>query len=71
MMPEMRYVDSRAIEMVGYDEMESCLYVMFKGGSTYAYQGVPQHMYERLMMADSKGAFVNTVIKTAFPPMRL
>jgi hypothetical protein len=71
MMPEMQQVNSRAIEMLGYDELEMTLYVMFKGGATYAYRGVPPHVYQQLMVAESMGSFVNAVIKPAFPPERL
>lgn len=71
MMPEMQQVDSRAIEMLGYDETDMILCVMFKGGATYAYRGVPPHVYQQLMVAESKGSFINKVIKPAFPPERL
>lgn len=71
MIPEMQYVDSRSLEMVGYDPTEMSLAVMFKGGATYVYAGVPPHLYDQLMAAESKGAFVNTFIKPAFTVTRL
>lgn len=71
MIPEMQYVESTAIEMVGYDPVDSVLAVMFKGGATYLYSGVPQHLYDQLMVAESKGRFVNRYIKPNFPPVPL
>lgn len=67
MIPEMQHVESTAIEMVGYDPIDSVLAVMFKGGATYLYSGVPQHLYDQLMVAESKGQFINRYIKPNFP----
>ncbi len=69
--PEMQFVKSSAIEMVGYDPIDMALAVMFKGGATYLYPGVPQHLYDQLMAAESKGSFVNKYIKPNFPPVPL
>jgi hypothetical protein len=66
-MPEMHFVESRAIEMLGYDEADSVLCVMYKGGATYGYQGVSLFEYEQLLASDSKGTYINTVIKAAYP----
>jgi hypothetical protein len=71
MMPEMQYVESSAIEMVGYEASSMILSIMWKGGATYLYSGVPEHLYDQLMMAESKGAFVNKFIKPNFPPLPL
>jgi hypothetical protein len=67
----MQYVESSAIEMVGYEPSDMNLAVMWKGGATYLYAGVPQHLYDQLMMAESKGSYVNKYIKPNFPPVRL
>ncbi len=71
MIPEMQHVESTAIEMVGYDPVDGVLAVMFKGGATYLYPGVPQHLYDQLMVAESKGLFINKYIKPNFPPVPL
>lgn len=71
MIPEMQFVESKAIEMVGYDPTELALAIMFKGGATYLCPGVPQHLYDQLMVAESKGSFVNKYIKPNFPPVAL
>jgi len=65
--PEMHFVESRAIEMLGYDEAEAILCVMYKGGATYGYQGVSLFEYVQLLASDSKGLYINTVIKPIHP----
>ena len=62
----MHHVESSAIEMVGYDPDSATLAITFTGGATYLYPGVPPDLYDQLMAADSKGTFVNTVIKPTF-----
>ena len=62
----MHHVESSAIEMAGYDPDEATLALTFAGGATYLYLGVPLRIYEDLLAAESKGAFVNKVIKPAF-----
>lgn len=67
MNPHMHPVESSAIELVGYDPDEATLAITFTGGATYLYPGVPPDLYDQLMEADSKGTFVNTVIKPTYP----
>jgi len=67
MVPEMHPVESSAIETIGYDPEASTLAITFTGGATYFYLGVPPHLYDQLMTAESKGSFVNKVIKPTFP----
>ena len=38
-------------------------YVEYLDGDLYAYEGVPAGVFEQLTKADSKGTFVNAVIK--------
>lgn len=66
-MPELHHVESSAIEMVGYEPTEMALIVVFKGGAIYRYSGVPERLYDQLMAAESKGTFVNKLIKPYFP----
>ncbi len=61
MNPEWIEVDSRAIDAVAYKDGE--LFVQWKGGRSYVYSIVPEHMFEALMLADSIGGYVNSEIK--------
>jgi len=53
---ELVKVSSSNVEAVGYADDK--LYVQFTSGHTYAYVGVPQKLYEDLLVADSKGRFL-------------
>lgn len=66
-MPEMQFVESSAIEMIGYDEAEALLCVMYKGGATYGYEDVSLFEYEQLLASDSKGSYINAMIKPVHP----
>ncbi|HVY78401.1 MAG TPA: KTSC domain-containing protein [Solirubrobacterales bacterium] len=61
--PEMHPVESSAIARIGYDAEAEEAYVEYLGGGLYAYAGVPAEVFEELTEADSKGTFVNAVIK--------
>ena len=66
-MPEMLPVESSSIEAIGYDAAARTLYVKFlHSGRTYAYDAVEQTIADELMSANSKGHYVNTVIKTGY-----
>lgn len=67
MIPEMHPVVSSAIEMVGYDPTTLVLAVRFAGGAIHLYTGVPSHIYDDLLAAESKGFFVNKYIKPSYP----
>jgi hypothetical protein len=56
-------VESSSIASVGYDRATSTLEVEFISGETYAYHDVPEDIYHRLIIAESKGRFVNYEIK--------
>ena len=61
--PKMHPVESSAVARIGYDAGAAEAYVKYIGGGLYAYQGVPAGVFEELTNADSKGTFVNAVIK--------
>ena len=61
--PEMHPVESSAVARIGYDAEPEEAFVEFLGGDLYAYEGVPADVYEELAHAESKGTFVNEVIK--------
>jgi KTSC domain len=66
-MPKMHPVDSSSVAKVGYDSDAKEAYVEFHDSGLYAYGGVSARAYEKFMAADSKGTFVNEVIKPRYP----
>lgn len=61
--PRMYPVESSAVAKIGYDPGTEEAYVEFLGGGLYAYRRVPVSVFEELANADSKGTFINAVIK--------
>lgn len=61
--PRMHSVESSAVARIGYDSVTEEAYVEYLGGGLYAYEGVPAEVFEELTNAESKGTFVNAVIK--------
>jgi hypothetical protein len=66
-MPKMQPIESSCVAKIGYDATAEVAYVEFPGGGLYAYRGVPLNVYDELIDAESKGTFVNTVIKRRYP----
>ena len=64
-------VASSDIAAIGYDPVTETLEVEFLSGSIYQYYNVPENMYDQLMKGSSKGRFLNTYIKTAYPYSRV
>lgn len=65
------YVASSNIASIGYDEATETLEVEFLNGSIYQYYNVPAGLYEQLMQEGSKGRYLNTYIKNAYPYSRV
>jgi KTSC domain len=65
------HVESSSLVSVGYDSEFSTLEVEFHAGGLYRYFAVPQFIFEKLMTAESKGAYVNDHIKSRFPFRRV
>jgi len=63
----MHPVESSCIAKIGYDRETEEVYVEFHDSGVYAYQGVPLGVYEEFERAESKGTFVNEVIKPRYP----
>ncbi len=61
--PKLHPVESSAVARIGYDVEAEEVYVKYLGGDLYAYEGVPAGVFEELASAESKGTFVNVVIK--------
>mgnify|MGYP001010778631 FL=1 len=68
---ERNYVASSNIASIGYDEPSQTLEVEFLNGSVYQYYNVPQGLYDQLMQEGSKGRFLNTYIRNAYPYSRV
>lgn len=65
--PEMHPVSSSNIAAVGYDPESQSVYVQFLNGSTYRYNGVPEHEFENLRTASSVGSYLNRNFKNVYP----
>lgn len=64
-------VASSNIASIGYDPGSETLEVGFTNGSIYQYFNVPSGLNEQFMAAPSKGQFLNTYIKNAYPFSRV
>lgn len=63
-------VNSSNLVSVGYEPDHETLEVEFKSGAVYRYYNVPLFEYERLMSADSHGAYFNANIRNKYPDER-
>lgn len=64
-------VESSNLENVGYDPESATLQIGFKNGYVYEYYDVPQHIYDELMAADSKGKYSHRNIYKVFNQQRI
>lgn len=60
---EMVPVTSSNVSAVGYDPVMLRLFVRFNSGDEYAYDGVEPETHRFFLAADSKGKFLNRVIR--------
>lgn len=65
-MPVFIPVASTSISGVGYDPEARELYVKFRPSGTYVYSGVSEFVFRHLLMAPSKGEFINQEVRDAF-----
>ncbi|MBW8727369.1 MAG: KTSC domain-containing protein [Inquilinus limosus] len=63
--------ESSAVSSVGYDPKTRSLDVEYAGGAVYRYYPVPDRVWRQLLLADSKGRFVNARIRDAYPFRRV
>ena len=54
-----------------YDAAKSILNVVYVSGKVYAYKNVPEHVYQAMKEAFSKGTFLNENIKGKYPFKKL
>ena len=59
-------VSSSNISSIGYDSQSATLEVEFTSTEIYQYFNVPEHLYQGLMAAPSKGQFLNDYIKFSY-----
>ena len=59
---ERRPVSSSTIRSIGYDSTTLTLEIEFQARGTYRYFDVPEFLYSGLMVASSKGTFLNSRI---------
>jgi hypothetical protein len=64
-------VMSSNIASIGYDEAACTLEVEFVNGTVYQYYNVGVALYEQFKHAPSKGQFLNTNIRNAYPYSRV
>jgi hypothetical protein len=64
-------VQSKGIDWVAYDEAAVTLDIHFASAQTYRYFDVPRPVYEWLLRAESKGKFVNRLVKDRYRYERL
>lgn len=63
----MPYLQSAALHSVSYDAARRILTATFReSGRTYLYEDVPQELYDRLLFAQSIGAFFNHHFRDRF-----
>ena len=64
-------VSSTTIVSAGYDEPSQTLEVEFANGTIYQYYNVDGGMYAQFQAAPSKGQFLHTYIRNAYPYSRV
>lgn len=63
---EKAFIDSEAAFAVKYFEADKVLRIWYTSGGVYEYSDVPLEEYDRLMNAESKGQYINFVIKEKY-----
>ena len=64
---EWEQVESSNLDALSYNEEEERLYIRFKNGSVYQYDGVPKYEDVMLRSAPSLGRYFNEHIKGVYP----
>jgi hypothetical protein len=67
----MTTVDSKGIRSIRYDEHTRTLYVTYASSGEYRYFDVGPEVYAWLVKAESKGKFVNRLVKEKYRYERL
>ena len=69
--PEFRYVKSSLLQGVAYDCETQELTVEFKNGTRWAYEGVPDEVYEDLLGGGSAGSFFLSDVRDNYKSRRV
>jgi hypothetical protein len=64
-------VQSKGIDWVAYDQETQTLFVSFGPARTYRYFEVPPSVYEWLLRAQSKGKFINRLVRDSYAYERI
>jgi hypothetical protein len=64
-------VRSSVIDTVAYSRSKELLEIGFASGQRYRYRGVPDVVYEGLMMAPSRGTYFLENIRDVYPAERI
>ncbi len=64
-------VESSSIASAGYSAETSTLEVEYRNGTVYQYFAVPRSIFDSLLGAESKGAFVSGRIRGRYPYRRV
>lgn len=62
----METIESDAIKAVGYDDDLRVLRVTYQNDKSYEYLDVSPEEYRQFMQAESRGAYMNQVIKRKY-----
>ena len=65
------HLESSALAAVSFSPESNVLEVEFRDGHVYEYVGVSCSLYEQLLTAPSKGAFLVRFIRDCFPYQRV
>lgn len=68
---KMAPVKSSTIESVGYHQESSTLFVTFKSGDHYLYNGVTPQLHDAFMKSPSKGKFFHSLIRGKYQHSKL
>lgn len=63
---QMISVSSSAISAVGYEPSTRQMQIRFKQGRTYTFCRVPQHVFDGLLSAESKGRYYDHHIRDRY-----
>jgi hypothetical protein len=64
-------LESSSLAKVAYDADRAVLQLEFRDRAVYQYFGVPAGIHEGLLLAPSKGAYFNRVIRGQFAYIRI
>jgi len=64
-------VTSSSLASIGYSPTQALLEIEFRHGAVYRYLGVPTHVFDAFLAAESKGTFFNQAVKDRYPHQRV